>query len=240
MHEDILKSIGLTDAEAKVYLALVELGSTTATAVITKSGLHKSTTYESLERLIERGLASSIVKGKKTFFQAAKPEKLLDILRERESNIKRILPELELKDKLAKTHQEVIVYEGKDGLKTLLEDFLKVKKDVYVIGGTEKMSEQLKFFLPHIDRQLIKLKIKLYFAYNEDSRQRGQETAKLPFVKLKFVPKEFISPISIAVYGNKSAIIRFTEKPIVVLMEDNETAKSFMNYFNLLWKLAKE
>jgi len=59
-------------------------------------------------------------------------------------------------------------------------------------------------------------------------------------VKLKFVPKEFISPISIAVYGNKSAIIRFKEKPITILIGDSETSRSFRNYFNLLWKIAKK
>lgn len=240
MNEEILRNIGLTAAEAKIYLTLIELGSTTATKIITQSKLHKSTTYETLERLIGRGLASSVVKGKKRYFQATDPEKLLDIIKERESEIQRILPELKLKNRFAKEKQEITVYEGNEGLKTLLENFIKVKKDVYIIGGTEKMNQILKFFLPNIDRQLIKLKIKLHFMYNEDHRQRGEELKKQNFINLRFIPKEFISPISIAVYGNKSAIIRFTEKPIVVLIENNDTANSFMNYFKLLWTLGKE
>jgi len=239
MNEEALRNIGLTEAEAKVYLALIELGSTTATKIITKSRLHKSTTYETLERLTNKGLVSSIVKDKKKFFQAANPEKLLDIVKERESAIQSILPELKLKSRLAEEKQEVTVYEGKEGLKTLLEDFLKIKKDVYIIGGTEKMSEMLKYFLPHIDKQLVKIKLKLHFTYNEDNRKHGEELKKQSFVELKFIPKEFISPISIVVYGNKSAIIRFTEKPVTILIENNDTAKSFMNYFKILWRLGK-
>jgi len=238
--EEILKSIGLTEAEAKVYLSLVELGSTTATKIMKKSELHKSTTYETLERLMNKGLVSSAINGKKRYFQGANPEKLLDIIKERESEIKRILPELKLKGESAREKQEVTIYEGKEGLKTLLEDFLKVKKDVFVIGGNEKMNQILNYFLPHINRRLIKAKIKIHFTYNEYSRKRGEELKKQPFIDLKFIPKEFISPISIAVYGNKSAIIRFTNKPIMILIENQETAKSFMNYFNLLWRIAKK
>lgn len=240
MYEEILKGIGLTEAEAKIYLSLVQLGSTTATQIIKKSGLHKSTTYETLERLIKKGLISFVIKENKKFFQATSPEKLLDILKEREDSIKNILPNLKLMKNKTREKQEVIVYEWKEGLKTLLEDFLKVGKDVYVIGGTPKMSQMLEFFIPHIDKQLIKSNIKIHFTYNEDSRKRGLELKKQPFVKLKFIPKEFVSPISIAVYGSKSAIIEFKEKPIIILIENVETSKSFMNYFKLLWKLAKK
>ena len=95
--EEFLRDIGLTEAETKIYLVLNELGSTTATKIITKSGLHKSTTYETLERLTDKGLVSSIIKGKKRYFYAADPEKLLAIVKEREANIQRILPELKQK-----------------------------------------------------------------------------------------------------------------------------------------------
>ncbi len=240
MSENILKNIGLTDAEAKIYLALVELGSTTATKIITKSKLHKSTTYETLERLTSKGLVSTVTKGKKRYFQAADPEKLLDIVKEREFEIQSILPALKLKNKLAKEKQEVTVYEGRDGIKTMLEDFIKVKKDVHIIGGSEKMSQALKFFLPHIDRGLIKTKIKLFFTYNENSKKRGKELEKLSFIRLRYIPKEFISPVSIVVYGNKSAIIKFGDKPVVTLIENKETAISFLNYFKLLWNLGKK
>lgn len=239
MNEEPLRNIGLTAAETKIYLVLVELGSTTATKIITHSKLHKSTTYETLERLINKGLVSSVIKEKKTFFQAANPEKLLNIVKEREAEIERILPELKLKQQLTTGKQEITVYEGKEGLKTLLEDFLKVKKEVYIIGGNEKMSEILKYYLPHLNKRLIKSKLKLHFTYNEDNRKHGEELKKQSFVRLKFIPKEFISPISIAVYGDKSAIIRFSEKPIIALIENLDTAKSFMNYFKMLWELGK-
>ena len=99
------------------------------------------------------------------------------------------------------------------------------------------------FFPPLFFRKRVSVlrhNITLHFTYNEDCRKRGLELQEKSFVKLKFVPKEFISPISIAVYGNKSAIIRFKEKPITILIGDSETSRSFRNYFNLLWKIAKK
>ena len=55
LETDALVDAGLTNAEARVYLALLELGSTTAGPVIKKAGLHRGTTYQVLQRLLEKG-----------------------------------------------------------------------------------------------------------------------------------------------------------------------------------------
>ncbi len=41
------------------------------------------------------------------------------------------------------------------------------------------------------------------------------------------------------IYGNKTAIILWAEKPIVIAIREKEIADSYRNHFELMWKLAK-
>ena len=84
MNKEIFKQIGFTDGETKVYLALLKLGSTTAGPLTHKSRVSRSKVYEILERLMEKGLVSFIIKEKTKYFQAAEPSKIQDYLEKKE------------------------------------------------------------------------------------------------------------------------------------------------------------
>ena len=56
--EKQLEELGLTKNETKVYLVLLELGLTTTSAIIKRAGINTSKVYESLERLLKKGLVS--------------------------------------------------------------------------------------------------------------------------------------------------------------------------------------
>ena len=60
MNKDLLKSIGLTDIEIEVYLAIIDLGSCLAGEIARKTGIHRRTVYDAINRLIEKGLVSYI------------------------------------------------------------------------------------------------------------------------------------------------------------------------------------
>jgi len=74
MDLELLKEIGLTESETKVYLALLELGSTTKGPIVDKSQVASSKIYELLEKLIQKGLASFVVKSGTKYFEAAPPK----------------------------------------------------------------------------------------------------------------------------------------------------------------------
>jgi septum site-determining protein MinD len=80
MDTKILEEVGLTPNESKVYLSLIELGSSSATQIIQKAGLHRAVVYDLLERLIEKGLVGYVIKGRKKFFEATNPERLKEVM----------------------------------------------------------------------------------------------------------------------------------------------------------------
>src|SRR3989344_661405 len=83
MDTQILEDIGLTNAEIKVYLALLELGSSSAGPVIEKSGLQNSVVHMTLNRLLDKGFVSYYMEGKRTHYQAANPKHLVDYINEK-------------------------------------------------------------------------------------------------------------------------------------------------------------
>ena len=62
MNTKILEAAGLTGNEIKVYLALLELGSVTAGEILKKIEIHRGAVYDTLDKLMEKGLVSYVIK----------------------------------------------------------------------------------------------------------------------------------------------------------------------------------
>ncbi|NIO23280.1 MAG: hypothetical protein GTN38_04615 [Candidatus Aenigmarchaeota archaeon] len=233
---EVLEEIGLTENEAKIYLTLLETGSTTAGVIVKKTKLHRSTTYEIIRRLIETGMINYVIKAGKRQFEATDPEKFLDVMREREDKFKRILPELKKKKDIAKIKQEAYVYDGVKGVKTIFEDVLKTlgKGDEYLIFGAGEpvpMHDYLRIFELRRSRKKIPMKI----VFSEGAKLIDYYR-KVPYTKVKVLPEENMTPSEVEIYGDKTAIILWGEKPMAFVIENKEVADSFRKYFNLMWE----
>jgi sugar-specific transcriptional regulator TrmB len=239
----ILEELGLTFNESKVYLSLIELGSSSATQIIQKVGLHRAVVYDLLERLIEKGLAGYVINGRKKFFEATNPEKLKEILQEKEQKLSEILPQL-LELSKFKTKLEVKIYKGKEGIKNVFEDILRNKpKEWLSLGSGGETYRLLPYFLEHFHKARIKNKIFVrgLFLDNSNAKKRGEALEKMPFSEIRYLPKTFLTPTVMNVYSNKVTLYSVTEGniPFIILIENKELFSSFKEYFEWLWKLSK-
>ena len=91
MNEVLLTESGLTPGEAKVYLALLELGEATTGPITEQSGVAKSIVYHLLTKLGKKGLVSYIIKEKTKYYQAAEPSHLLEVLDKKRKDLDWIL-----------------------------------------------------------------------------------------------------------------------------------------------------
>ena len=151
MEAEILENFGLSRGEIKVYLALLELGSAQVGQIIEKSGLVSSAVHRSLQKLIERGFASYIKRGKIKQYQAAPPKEILHFIDEKRKSFVDILPQLETKQKLAKEKQEAEIFEGTSGIMAMLNmiiDEAKPNEDYFFFAANikERNEEIQKFF----------------------------------------------------------------------------------------------
>ena len=137
MLERELQEIGLNEKEAKVYLATLELGQSVVQDIAKKAGVNRATTYFVIEALMKSGLMSSFHKGKKQFFIAADPDRLVEVLEQekdlvekREKNLKKLLPQLQSINNKQKDRPVVKYYEGKEGIKTMVDEVLRADDNI--------------------------------------------------------------------------------------------------------------
>ena len=94
MYEAELKELGLTNNEIKVYLILLENGILNPTHVAQKTGLHRSYVYDTLERLLDRGIINTILVNNKKHYQPVDPKALRQSFELKLMKIDEILPQL--------------------------------------------------------------------------------------------------------------------------------------------------
>lgn len=123
----ILCSLGLLESEIKTYMAALKNGASTVLDISKKTKLSRQATYVAIDGLVQRGLMSSSLQGKKRFYAAEHPDKLLAYakrkkleLEDRVADLERMVPQLELR--MGGDKPVVRVYEGKEGIKAIIED----------------------------------------------------------------------------------------------------------------------
>lgn len=242
-----LRKIGLTEGETRVYLSLLELGSTTTGQITKKCGISGSKVYEVLDRLMNKGLANFIVKNGVKYFEAASPERILDYLEEKESQIeaekaevKKIIPQLILRQKEAKK-SEAKVFMGFEGLKTANEDIIRTLKsgEEWLSMGLTEQPKAWEIYFTKRQKIRVQKGIRHKHLLNVKYKSLYSQRKKLPHTEFRFLPKEFEMPTSTEIYANKIIIMILSkESPMAIMIESKDVAQSFRKYFYALWKTS--
>ncbi|MBI5392230.1 hypothetical protein HZA96_00020 [Candidatus Woesearchaeota archaeon] len=241
-----LQKFGLSEKEAKVYIACLELNDSTASEIALKSNLPRTLMYDILERLINLGIVSYTIKTNKKYFHAADPKELLRILYEKESAIKSILEPLRIIQK-NKTNKrpEVNIYEGKEGMKTVMNDILlSGSKEFLAYGSSRSSFAIIPTFILDWHKRRVKKKIYQRVIYNNSkvSRDRIKEFKDTlrQYADYRLMQIKLDSNIAFMIYKNKAVLTAWTSEPFAVMIENEEMANSQKKYFEELWKIAKK
>lgn len=228
-----LKEAGLTENETKVYIACLDLGPSLAGQISRKTGLHRRTVYDTTEMLIKKGLLGYILKNNRRIFQATNPDRLLEIIKEKENLLQPIISSLQ--EKFSKTHEkeETNFYKGKEGLKSVFEDQLNYN-ELLILGASSKAYEVLQFYFKWYDKKRKERKIKARII------AENRTIKNIPLAKIKYLPEKYSSPLAVNIYGDKTAIILWAKDPLAIVIKNKEIADGYKNYFELMWKIAKE
>ena len=119
MDTKFLRDIGLTDNEIRIYLELLSTEEALASDLADRTDINRTLTYQILKKLLKRGLISYVIKNNTKYFKAGHPDKLVDYLKEKELNVKKMIPDLLTLSKSEGKQHSVEMYEGKEGLKAL-------------------------------------------------------------------------------------------------------------------------
>ncbi len=249
METKLLKSIGLTEGETKVYLALIRLGETKTGLLAKEARVSSSKVYKILDRLIMKGLVGSKIKGKTRYFTATNPEAIINYMEEKKKEltaqmqeVQKLVPFLQSEQQQTKQHSQATLYEGFAAIanfyKNILKD-LKAGDEYYVIGaGYPEGKPEIRAFFYAYHQERAKHNIRVNMLMNYEVRGNEEATTRINS-NVRFLPQYFITNMTIVFYKNKAFFFFLTERPTAFLLESKEAADSLKAYFNVLWKIAK-
>src|SRR3989338_4877720 len=242
MDSQILEKIGLSPSEAKSYVACFELGEASAADVANRASLNRSNCYEALKRLIAKGLISVIKVERKTLFKASDTKQLYELVENNKEQLSLFINDLDKRRNSKNQQSTATLFEGYNGIKAVFEDILNTLKkgEEYLVFGAVDVPEVFGRYISHWTKNRIKKGIKLKIIFNKEAYRLIQASNKISLSEIKILPKEYITPAVVNIYGDKTATIVWGDKPVAFVVENKEYAKSFRNYFELLWKLAKK
>jgi len=242
---DLLK-IGLTEGESKVYSALLELGSSTVGPLIKRSGVSHSNVYEILDRLIEKGIVTFIIKNGIKNFQGVSPINLSKYLEKKQKeldNQKKLLEEALPRIKALENlhpNQEAMLFIGIKGLlaayKELFRDAEPGDENLWTyVHGKKYEAISNKFYVHSLELpKFIKSK------GIADVNYRKSEYIK--DIKKKFEIKFVDFPVFShgEVFKDKFLLTSWEDPVISVLVNAKHVSENFRKYFYELWKIAKK
>lgn len=237
-----LQQLGFSESEAKVYLALLEIGFCTTGPIIKKTGLHRNIVYETLDKLVAQGLVSQIIQRGKKHFRVLSPEKILKQEKSQLDLAQKVVPELVKLQKQEK--QEVIVYEGIEGFQNAhLDAIEQIEKNSTIhvlIAGAQKWYENMKDSLKKFEKIRIAKNIKIKITALESQREEMKIQQKRSLFEVRFLPQKFDNPSDAAVYGDITLIMVYGQPVFVIMIKNPRIAQSFKQYFDIFWKTAEK
>lgn len=243
MDRELFYSLGLTPNEARVYVSLLELGNAQVAQITEKSGIHRRNVYDSISRLMEKGLVSSVIVNNNKIFSPVNPKRFLEIIDEKgyklndlKKRFRQIMPELELMAKLKDSH-DVRFFKGTEGLKSVFEDILRTGEPYIGYGPRNELMDILKHYYRHFIERRVKAKISAKLICGEQSRDYKKLN---PYIQIRYIPQEYSSKAALRIYGSKVAILLLSkEDPLAIVIKNKAIAEGYRKYFEVMWKASK-
>lgn len=241
MDKDTLKRLGLTHNEIEIYLALLTSNELSVNELSSKIGFHRRVIYDSIERLLEKGFVSYVLKDKTKIFKPLPPERLLDYLDGIKEEVNSIMPELKTLFLHEKEEMNVEVIKGKRVLRRILLDIFQTIKDEG--GELLAMGIDENTFLDfdeiaikqHIARfKKNKFKEKLLTFKDSNLFYEGEQSS------YRFIPKHLFNPNPTHIYGNKIALVIWGNPTYGIIITNSQVADANRKYFNALWEMAEK
>ncbi|MFA6064650.1 MAG: helix-turn-helix domain-containing protein [archaeon] len=237
MDTSFLEGLGLTKSEIKLYISLLETGTTKVGRIIEKSGLASSAVHNCLNSLSEKGLLTYVKKGKIKHYQAVAPKRLIEIIDEKRKRILEVLPELEAKQK-GKETQEAEIFEGTKGIFVMLNQLIEDSKprDEYLFfsySEKEHSEEMHKTFQKYdLIRKEKGLVVKGLAVPGADIPSQKRKTLQIKYPSTP-IPK------GLTIFKNRVCFYAWGEKPVGYMIKSEQIAQLFRKLFEEIWEKEK-
>lgn len=251
MIEKVLESLGLTDKEVAIYLALLPLGNAPASALGNRTGINRSTAQYICQQLTKKGIIRSLQKNNTFIYSPESPEKLLylidqekKVLEEKTEQTNRIIGQLKGMINPQAVLPKVKFFEGVDGLIEMFEDALTERKTLYGAAKLDNSVDErmFKYVTDRYVPERIKLKFQAFMLFNDDemSKQYQQNDTAMNRISMLMPLEEFPFESSCHIYGDKVAYYSWHKNDLSgVIIQNTHIHNTALSIFKAAWRYAK-
>ena len=244
MIESKLQFLGLLPEETKIYLTLLEYGTSSVAAISRITDIGRVNCYHYIDKLLAKGFISQSQRSKIKQFSAENPRIFVNREQEKLNVATDLIPELLAISSSSGERPKIQIFEGWDGVKNIFNRMVATEsREIVSFSNFDKLAELLPQFLAQHFEERLKRGIKTRFISPwtpEAEKFRGNFFPKVIDEKLLEIflisQNEFYFDSEISVFGGVVAIINLNRKnPVGVIIENPEIFRTQKTIFDLAW-----
>lgn len=247
MDSSLFEELGLSMNEAKIYSSLLTYGGSGVSTISLRAKIHRSNAYDSLKRLIEKGLVYEVLAQKESIYEAVDPNKLRELLDEKMQKLDTALPAILKTFNQNLTAERAYIFKGIEGVKNYMRLALKEGKDIHTIGANggwldpRLASASLSFI-----REAHRKNMKLHIVYNEDVAQKLPDAISKISTRYKLMPKKYQTSTSIDIFGDHvvtfadTQVGKISDDATIFVLVSKPLAESYRTWWQFVWDMLPE
>jgi len=249
MNAELYESLGLSPNEAKIYESLIETGESGISDIAVNAKIHRRNAYDAIKRLIDKGLAFEIFSAAENRYNAVDPDKLMELLAEKQTGLEKILPGLKKKFTRRLAPEEAYIYRGMEGQKNIWRDILRVAEDSFVVGAKggwfePKLEANRQAFFKEAKRK----NLKFHQLFDYEIKIQNPDFAKTwpGNLQYRFLPKKYSTNSIFQVFGDYVItytgleLFKMSNSIVFFILHSKDLAESYRKWFWYMWEEAKK
>lgn len=252
MLENIFKTLGFSNDEAKVYITLLENGTQTGGSLSKILDIPRPTAYGYLNNLTTGGMVAQSIHQNVKKFTAEPAEKIrilyqrkIESLHQEQKTLEAIIPVLEKRMGLSAFHPTLKFFEGVEGVQNLMEDMLQYKSmESYTIWPIQSMLDVITpEFLRYHNKARIKREISFKSIWHREQAEKlGQPqylgTGKQYLREIRISPQNMDFRMGCWYYENKAIFISSIAENFGFMIESAEMLELLKAQFKIIWDIS--
>lgn len=242
MIAELLK-LGLTDEEARMYIACLEINGGPVSVIARKTGVNRVGAYHTLEKLLRKRLLSQYNRNGVKCFSPEPPEKLSDLAAEKVTIAKSLIPELKTLVASMSFKPKIRSYEGRGGVERVFTESLNAKGELLGYTNLKIVTEFFPDFFRDYTRKRFEKEIKVRYLSPSTVESVHAIDPFLPkeydrsLIEILLVNKEqFPLENEILIFGSSVGIVSLNPDELLGLIVESATfSRTMKAVFDLAW-----
>lgn len=241
----LTQNLGLSDKEAAVYVAILELGESTVNPIAKRSGVKRTSIYNFIDHLVELGLIEVAVVRNRKHYKARSPEYLATLQERRWQEVKEAIPQFMSLFNVSTNKPKISYFEGPEQVRQIIVEELRHKMIRFIwpmqevaemIGGTSFMTKHIQ----HLQERGIQNRIIRFPEQDVEYEGWQNRTPRETWREIRYAKEGTTFPMAVGIYDdNTVAFITSKKEGFGIMIESTELAQAMTYLFELFWAEAK-